>query len=160
MRSVGERANRRVIAPLFWLAIGGPAGLWSYVAIDTLRAKVVDGGPRNRYLGFASARLDDLANVVPACLTWLLLALWATLLGEDGGTAFRFGLAVGRLDPVRSEAWGMATLDAALGLQPGGDLTYRPIDASTVRRAVRIVRCAGLHAAFLAIACQIVIARG
>ena len=123
---IGERANRRIVAPLFWLAIGGPAGLWAYQAIDTLRALVVEAGPRSRFFGFASARLDDLANFVPARLTWLLLALSAALLGQDAREAFRFGLGQGRLHPERPGAWGMATMAAALGVQPGGAVEPGP----------------------------------
>jgi adenosylcobinamide-phosphate synthase len=157
---VGERANCQVVAPFFWLAIGGVAGLWSYQAIDTLSSKVADGSPRSRYFGFAAARLDDLANFVPARLTWLLLALSAALLGEDGGAAFRFGRSLGRRHPDRPEIWGRATLDGSLGLQPGGPFQGNPIDPATVRRAVRIVQVAGLHAAALSIAYRIVIIGG
>jgi adenosylcobinamide-phosphate synthase len=157
IRGVGERANRRVVAPLFWLGIGGAAGLWSYLAIDTLHAMVADGSPRSRYLGFAAARLDDLANFLPARLTWLLLALSAALMGDDAGAAFRFGLAQGRRHPDRDEVWGRAALDGSLGLQPGGPLDHGPVNPSTVRRAVRIMQIAGLHAAALAIAYRIVV---
>lgn len=153
---LGSQANRLVVAPLFWLAIGGPAGLWSYQAVDTLGTKVVDGGPRSRYIGFASARLLDVANFVPARLTWLLMALSAALLGEDAGEGFRLGRAEGRRAPERPGVWGVATLMGALGLHVGAD----PVDASTVRRAVRITQLAGLHAAFLTVAYRIVIAGG
>jgi adenosylcobinamide-phosphate synthase len=156
---VGERANRLVIAPLFWLAIGGPAGLWSYQAIDTLGLMVVDGGPRSRFFGFAAARLGDLANFIPARLTWLLMALSAALLGEDAGVAFRYGLAEGRRYPDRPGVWGKATVEGALGLQPGGSSIDNPIKAATVRRAVRIMQLAGFHAVALALAYRIVILR-
>jgi adenosylcobinamide-phosphate synthase len=160
VESVGERANRQVVAPLFWLAIGGPAGLWSYRAVDKLASMVVDHGPRSRFFGFAAARLDDLANFVPARLTWLLMALSAALLGEDAGEAYRSGLAGGRREPDRPGAWGKATLSGALGLQPGGSSSGDPVDSSKVRRAVRIVQVAGLHAAALAIAYRIVVLGG
>jgi adenosylcobinamide-phosphate synthase len=160
LRNLGERTNSLVVAPLFWLALLGPAGLWSYLAIDTLGAQVVKVGPRNRFFGFTAARLDDLANFVPARLTWLLLALSAALLGEDAGAAFRCGMAVGRHHPARSEVWGRASLDGALGRQPGGPLFDEPVDAPTVRRAVLIMQVAGFHAVALAIAYRIVVVGG
>jgi adenosylcobinamide-phosphate synthase len=160
VRSVGERANRQVVAPLFWLAIAGPAGLWSYLAIDTLFVKVVGVGPRSLFFGFAAGRLHDLANFVPARVTWLLLALSAALLGENAGTAFRYGLSQGRRNPDRPGVWGSATLDGALGLQPGGISAHQPIEPPTVRQAVLITQVAGFHAVALAIAYRIVVMRG
>jgi adenosylcobinamide-phosphate synthase len=160
VRALGEQANRRAIAPFFWLAILGPAGLWSYQAIDTLKGKVVDAGPRSRFFGFASARLDDVANWLPARLTWLLLVLSAALLGHDAGSAWRTGLAEGRNHPERSGAWGRGTLSAALGLQPGGRAATGPVEGSTVRTSLWIVRVAGLHAAALALAYRIIVMGG
>ncbi len=118
------------------------------------------GGPRSRYFGFAAARLDDLANFIPARLTWLLLALSAALLGEDAGQAFRSGLAEGRRHPDRPGVWGMATLAGALGHPARGNSPSRAGRASTVRRAVRIMQVAGLHAVALAVAYRIVVVGG
>ena len=160
VRALGEQANCRAVAPFFWLAILGPAGLWSYQAIDTLKGKVVDGGLRSRFFGFASARLDDLVNWIPARLTWLLLSLSAALLGHDAGLALRTGLAEGRNHPEHSGAWGRGTLSAALGLQPGGRASTDPVEGSTVRASVWIVRVAGLHAAALALAYRIIVMGG
>ena len=154
VEGIGGRTYRQAVAPLFWLAIAGPAGLWGYLAILTL-VETVDGGPRSRFFGFAAARLDDLANFAPARLSWLLLALSGALLGEDAAAAFRSGLAEGRRHPDQPAPWGSATLAAALGLPPG--VGAAAVDASIVRRAVRIARVAALHAAALALAYRIVI---
>jgi adenosylcobinamide-phosphate synthase len=156
VRSVGERANRLVIAPLFWLAIAGPAGLWGYQAVDTLGRRFAVGGPRSRYLGFTSERLDDLANFAPERLTWLLISLSAALLGEDGVLAFRFGLRGRRPQPSRPGALAAAALDGALGVQSNGRLEAESPEPRTVRRALRIMQVAGLHAAALALAYRIV----
>jgi adenosylcobinamide-phosphate synthase len=174
VETIGENANDAVVAPLFWLAVAGPAGLWAYKAINTLDSMV---GYRNaKYLQFgrAAARLDDLANLIPARLTWLLIALSAALLGEEGGSAFRIGWRDGRKHPSPNAAWGEAAMAGALGIQLGGPATYAgiagqkpllgdpilPIDRSTVRRAVRIMRVAALHAAALSWAARIAIVGG
>lgn len=150
--AIGRRANRQAIAPLTWLAIAGPVGLWSYQAIVTLRRMVVEGRPRHEDFGSPSARLDRLVNFLPERLTWLLIALSAALLGEDGGEALRRGRAEGRRQPKQDGAWGMAALLAALGPNVSG--TIGPGD---VRRALRIARVAALHALALAFAYRVVI---
>jgi adenosylcobinamide-phosphate synthase len=157
VRSVGERANCLVIAPLFWLAIGGPAGLWCYQGVDALGRQFDDGGPRSRYFGFTSIRFDDLANFVPERLTWLLISLSAALLGEDGVGALRVGFGRGRQFPDRPGAWGMAALFGALGVRPGGRSDEPAIEPTKVRLAVRIMQVAGLHAAALAVVYRIVV---
>ena len=86
---MAENTTDGVVAPLFYAALAGPVGLWVYKAINTLDSMV---GYRNeRYLrfGWASARADDVANFLPARLTWLLLSLAALLTGQRG----RHGLA-------------------------------------------------------------------
>ena len=164
LETIGENTNDAVVAPLFWLAIAGPGGFWAYKAINTLDSMVGYRNARYRYLGWASARLDDLANLVPARLTWLLIALAAVLLGERFGEAFRVGWRDGRKHPSPNAGWGEAAIAGALGVQLGGPAVYGgipsskpllgdpldPIDRATVRRAVRIMHVAALHAAALA----------
>ena len=122
--TVAENTTDGVVAPLFYAALAGPVGLWAYKAINTLDSMV---GYRNeRYLrfGWASARADDLANYLPARLTWLLLALAAALLGRRGGDALRTGWRDGRKHPSPNAAWGEATMAGALGVRLGGPSTY------------------------------------
>ena len=164
VETIGENTNDAVVAPLFWLAIAGPAGLWAYKAINTLDSMVGYKNARYLHFGRASARLDDLANFVPARLTWLLIALSATLLGEDGGASLRIGWRDGRKHPSPNAGWGEAAIAGALGVQLGGPATYHgvpshkprlgdpiaPIERATVRRGVRIMYVAAIHAAALA----------
>ena len=171
LESVGERVNVSVIAPMFWLAVAGPAGMWSYKAIDSLCRVVVNNAPRYRSFGRASARFDDLANYIPCRLTCLLIALSAALLGEDGASALRAGWRQGRRNSHRQGTWGVAAIAGALGVQIGGRTSFRgasgrnpivgdpiaPVDRTTVRRGVRIVQIAGLHAAALAWAFRVVV---
>ncbi|MCI0458436.1 MAG: adenosylcobinamide-phosphate synthase CbiB [Gemmataceae bacterium] len=123
IETVGENTTDAVVAPLFYAALAGPVGLWVYKAINTLDSMV---GYRNeRYLrfGWASARADDVANFIPARLTWLLLALAALTWGR-GGQALRLGWRDGRKHPSPNSGWGEATVAGALGVQLGGASTY------------------------------------
>src|SRR5207237_33070 len=81
------------------LALAGPVGLWVFKAVSTLDSTVGYRNPRYLRFGWASARADDLANLVPARLTWLLLAPAALLTGDRAGAALRVGWRDGRKHP-------------------------------------------------------------
>jgi len=171
VETIGENACDAVVAPLFWLAMAGPAGLWAYKAINTLDSMVGHRDARYLHLGRASARLDDLANLVPARLTWLLIAIASAAIGEDGAAAFRVGWRDGRKHESPNAAWGEAAMAGALGVRLGGRATYDgtpsdkpilgdpgpPIDRSTVRRAVLVMQVAALLAAGLASVAQVLL---
>ena len=164
VETVGENANDGVVAPLFWYAVGGVAGMWAFKAVSTLDSMVGYRDARYRHLGWASARLDDLACLVPARLTWLLLAAAAALRGERGGAALRIGWRDGRKHPSPNSAWGEAAMAGALGVRLGGPASYggvpgvKPrlgdpgaaIGPATVRRAVRLAWVAAALATALA----------
>jgi adenosylcobinamide-phosphate synthase len=164
VETIGENANDAIVAPLFWFALCGPVGLWAYKAINTLDSMVGYRNARYRHLGRVSARLDDLANLVPARLTWLLITLAAGLLGNRGIAALRIGWRDGRKHPSPNAAWGEAAMAGALGVRLGGRSTYRgvpsdkpflgdpiaPITRETVLRAVLVMQIAALLAAGLA----------
>jgi len=164
VETVAENGNDAVVAPLFWLAVGGPVGLWIFKAVNTLDSMVGYRDERYRRFGWASARCDDLAGLVPARLTWLLYALVAAAVGEDATGAFRVGWRDGRKHPSPNAAWGEAAMAGALGVQLGGPAIYQgvvsekprlgdpggPPGPDTVRRAVRVMLVASLAAATLA----------
>jgi adenosylcobinamide-phosphate synthase len=91
VESVAENSVDAVVAPLLWAAVGGPAGAAAYRAVNTLDAMV--GHRSSRYLrfGWASARLDDLANYLPARIAAAVVAalrpvraaaVWQTVLHQ------------------------------------------------------------------------------
>ncbi len=75
VESTAENFSDGVLAPLLWLALFGLPGLVAYKAINTLDSMIGHRSPRYRAFGWAAARLDDLANLLPARLAALCLAL-------------------------------------------------------------------------------------
>ncbi|HJT76972.1 MAG TPA: adenosylcobinamide-phosphate synthase CbiB, partial [Gemmataceae bacterium] len=153
VETVAENTTDAVVAPLLYAALLGPVGLWVFKAISTLDSTVGYRTPRYLRFGWASARADDLANLLPARLTWLLLALAALLTGRDGWGALRVGWRDGLEHPSPNAAWSEAAVAGALGVQLGGPATYggvlsdkprlgdpgRPLTADMVRQSIRLM---------------------
>jgi adenosylcobinamide-phosphate synthase len=162
VETVAENTTDGVVAPLFYAALFGPAGLWVFKAVSTLDSMVGYRSPRYLRFGWASACADDLLNFVPARLTFVLMSLAAVLTGHHGWQALRIGWRDGRKHPSPNAAWAEAAMAGALGVQLGGTSTYQgeafekarlgdpgaPLTAETVRQAVRIM----LVTAWLALA--------
>ncbi|GAA2077423.1 CobD/CbiB family cobalamin biosynthesis protein [Actinomadura alba] len=81
VESIAENTSDAAVAPLLWGAVAGVPGLLAYRAINTLDAMVGYRNPRYENFGWAAARLDDLANWIPARVTGLLTVACATLAG-------------------------------------------------------------------------------
>src|SRR5262249_6923935 len=75
IESLSENTSDGVVAPMFWGALFGLPGIIGYKAINTLDSMVGHRTERHENFGWASARIDDVANFVPARLTGLLFAL-------------------------------------------------------------------------------------
>jgi adenosylcobinamide-phosphate synthase len=152
VESLAENLSDSVVAPLFYLACFGVEGAVAYRAINTLDAMI---GYRGQYewLGKAAARLDDLANLVPARITALLL--WAAGLGIRSVSLAR-GAAVWSRDHARTASPNaghpMAMAAGLLGLRldkPGHYALGEELPAATpedIPRAIRLCRRAGLLA--------------
>ena len=75
VESVAENAVDAVIAPIFWAMVGAAPGACAHRAVNTLDAMVGHRSPRYRSFGWASARLDDIVNWLPARLAAVSVAL-------------------------------------------------------------------------------------
>jgi adenosylcobinamide-phosphate synthase len=124
LESVAENTCDAVVAPLFWGVVAGVPGMVGYRAINTLDAMVGYRSPRYARFGWASARLDDLANAVPARVTAGLVAVAAALTGSDGRAAWRVARADGRRHPSPNSGFAEAAFAGALGLRLGGRNVY------------------------------------
>jgi len=81
VESVAENTSDAIVAPLIWGALAGPSGMSGYRAVNTLDAMAGHHSPRYERFGRASARLDDVANWVPARITALLAAACSPAVG-------------------------------------------------------------------------------
>lgn len=82
--SLSENFNDALIAPFFWLLLGGPVGLWLYKAASTMDSLWGYRTEQWRYLGWASARLDDLLAWIPARISALLLWIFSRFSPHEG----------------------------------------------------------------------------
>ncbi|MEV0062714.1 cobalamin biosynthesis protein [Nocardia sp. NPDC050718] len=125
LESVAENTADATVAPLLWGAVAGVPGLLGYRAVNTLDAMI---GYRNeRYLrfGWAAARTDDLANVVPARATGLLTAALAPLVGGRPAAAWRAWRRDASKHPSPNAGVVEASMAGALGVRLGGRTQYR-----------------------------------
>jgi len=124
VETVAENTSDGVIAPLFYLMLGGPVLGLAYKAVNTLDSMV--GYKNERYLrfGWASARFDDLANGIPARLTGLLMVTASPLFGLSGKTAFRIMLRDGGNHSSPNSGIPEAAAAGALGVRLGGANSY------------------------------------
>lgn len=124
VETIAENTSDGVIAPLFYLVIGGlPLVMW-YKAVNTMDSMV---GYRNeRYLeyGHMAARLDDVANYVPARLSALLMTVSALLCGYDAKGAWRIFIRDRYNHKSPNSAQTEAVCAGALGLLLAGDAWY------------------------------------
>lgn len=119
--TVAESLNDGVIAPLFWLAIGGPVAMAAYKATNTLDSMFGHRNERYRQFGWASARMDDFANIVPARVTAALVWVVALFLpGLSVRNSIQTTLRDARKQPSPNSGYPEAAVAGALGVQLGG----------------------------------------
>jgi adenosylcobinamide-phosphate synthase len=153
IESVAENSGDAIVSPLVWGAVGGMTGLTVYRAVNTLDAMVGHRSPRLARFGWASARLDDVANWGPARLTALLTAACAPVAGGRPAQAWRLARTYGPQHPSPNAGWCEAAFAGALGLRLGGSNSYggvaeqrpelgegRAPEPGDIARAVRLSR--------------------
>ena len=75
IESAAENLSDGVVAPVFWYLVAGLPGILAYKLVNTADSMIGHLTPKYRDFGWASARLDDLLNLIPARMTALLIAL-------------------------------------------------------------------------------------
>jgi adenosylcobinamide-phosphate synthase len=163
VESVAENTSDAVVAPLVWGAIAGVPGLLGYRAVNTLDAMIGNRSERYREFGWAAARLDDVANLVPARLAAALTTVCAPVVGGSAGGAWRVWRRDASAHPSPNAGQVEAAFAGALEIRLGGRIRYahgvedRPVlgdgrmpDAGHVTRAVELSRLVGAVAGVLA----------
>jgi adenosylcobinamide-phosphate synthase len=129
IETVAENTSDGIIAPLFWLTVTGPVGCMVYKAVSTLDSMV---GYRNEHylqFGWASARMDDLLNFIPARLTALLMILAAPLAGLSSKGALSVVLRDRLKHPSPNSGHPEAAAAGALGVRLGGPASYKGVQS-------------------------------
>ena len=119
--SLAENTSDGIVAPLFWGAIFGLPGIAAYKAINTLDSMIGHRTPRHEAFGWAAARIDDVANLIPARLTGLLFAIVSvrphlalTTMWRDAGQ---------HRSP--NAGWPEAAMAGAIGIRLSGPRIYQ-----------------------------------
>jgi adenosylcobinamide-phosphate synthase len=117
LESLAESFNDGIVAPAFWLLVGGLPGLFAYKALNTADSLIGHREPRWRMFGWAAARADDVANLIPARLAGALLAI-----AGGGGLLVMWRDAPKHASP--NAGWPEAAMAGALRIRLGGPTAY------------------------------------
>ena len=153
LESVAENTSDAAVAPLLWAAVAGAPGVLAYRAVNTLDAMIGHRSPHYARFGWAAARLDDAANLIPARVTGMLTALCAPVVGGSSGAALRAWRSDAARHPSPNAGVAEAAFAGALGVRLGGPTQYRhqleirptlgagrEPDVADLRRAIRLAR--------------------
>ena len=123
LETLAENLSDGVIAPLFWLAVGGVPAMMAYKMVNTLDSMIGYRTERYKDFGCVAARIDDLANYIPARLTALLMIL-PSAIGHGQYSLFRFVYKNGRKHASPNSGYPEAALAGILGCRFGGPHYY------------------------------------
>jgi len=126
VETLAESLSDGIIAPLLYLAIGGVPLAIAYKAINTLDSMIGHRDERNLYFGRVAARVDDVANYVPARIAALLLCVAAELIPRANGLrAAQVWLRDGGKHASPNAGQVEAAMAGLLGVQLGGTNKYK-----------------------------------
>ena len=169
LETLAENLSDGVIAPLFWLAVLGVPGMVAYKMVNTLDSMIGYKTERYKDFGCWAARIDDVANYIPARLTALLMVLpHAVVSGQ--WSIFTFVRHYGRMHASPNSGYPEAALAGILNCRFGGPHYYfgelfdkpfigendRELTTADMRKAVRVNRMAEVLAIILVIAVGII----
>lgn len=139
VESVSENGVDAFCSPLFYAALFGPLGAWTYRVVNTLDSMV--GYRTDRYIrfGMASARLDDILNYIPARITGLLVSMWAPLVSGNIRETMRVMFRYAGLHASPNAGWTEAATAGALRLRLGGPAVYfgNPVSKAYLGESLR-----------------------
>lgn len=120
IESLAENTSDGVLAPLFFGALFGLPGIFGYKAVNTLDSMIGHRSERHLWFGWAAARIDDVANSVPARLTGIIFALVSPAPVQALSCMWR--------DASRHRSinagWPEAAMAGALGVRLSGPRSY------------------------------------
>ncbi len=172
LESIAENTSDATVAPLLWGAVAGVPGVLGYRAVNTLDAMIGYRSERYERFGWAAARTDDVANLVPARVTGLLTAGLAPLVGGSSSGALRAWRRDAGGHPSPNAGVVEASMAGALGIGLGGRTQYRygvelrptlgdgpSPTAGDLRRAVRMSAGVQVGAVVVAVGVSLLLGR-
>jgi adenosylcobinamide-phosphate synthase len=131
IETVAENTSDGIIAPIFYLLLGGPPLGMAYKAVNTLDSMVGYKNERYLALGWASAKLDDIANYIPARITGILLIAAAFILRKDWKNAYLTVKKDAKKHMSPNSGYPESAVAGALRIQLGGTNYYGGIPVKT-----------------------------
>lgn len=145
VETVAENTSDGITAPLFWGLIGGAVPALAYRAINTCDSMVGYRNDRYREFGWASAKLDDLANWIPSRLTAAAMLLSM----KPKHHSLRQAAAIVWRDAIKhpspNSGWGEAAVAALLGVQLGGTNYYQGAISRRAKMGEPVVELKAVH---------------
>ena len=134
METISENTVDGIVAPMFYMFLGGMPLAMAYKAINTLDSMV--GYKNEKYMDFVkfSAKVDDVANFIPARITGILIVLASMILGYNYKNSLKIFLRDRKNHSSPNSAHSEASVAGALGVQNGGKVSYfgKEIDKPTI----------------------------
>lgn len=163
VETVAENTSDGIIAPLFYMAIGGPVLMFFYKGVNTMDSMV--GYKNEKYLNFGryAAKFDDIMNYLPARISaWLMIAA-SYMCGFDGKNAAKIYIRDRYNHASPNSAQTEAVMAGALDIQLAGNAYYfgklyekptigdniRPVESQDIQRANRLLYVSAAVAAGL-----------
>lgn len=173
IETLAESASDGIVAPMFYLAIGGAPAALAYKAINTLDSMIGHRGKQYEFFGKCAARLDDAASYVPARLTALLLVAGAWTLKLNWRGAWRILHRDGGKHESPNAGRPEAAMAGALSVRLGGTNFYdgeahygqhlgdaqSPLDHRALRNALHVTACVSLLMFALCLSLRLLILR-
>lgn len=128
VETIAENTSDGVIAPMIFLFIGGPPLAMAYKAVNTLDSMVGYLTPKYKEIGYVSAKMDDLWNLIPARISFLLIGMSSVLLNMNPKNTFMIGFRDRKNHKSPNGGYLEAPAAGALGIQLGGSHVYHGVE--------------------------------
>jgi len=173
IETLAESASDGIVAPMFYLAIGGVPAALAYKAVNTLDSMIGHRDKHYEFFGKCAARLDDVASFIPARVTALLFVWAAWTLQLDWRGAWRIMRRDGAKHKSPNAGRPEGAMAGALGVRVGGTNFYagerhygqylgevhNPLDDQALRNALRLTGCVSLLMFALCLSARLLVNR-